>query len=42
MYRKDLEPGLRAWISAKAGECRREVADEIFDSGVPRKGRVHI
>ncbi|KAJ6479075.1 P-loop containing nucleoside triphosphate hydrolase protein [Mycena sanguinolenta] len=36
VYRKDVEEGLRDWIETKG--CRREVADEYFDSGVARKG----
>jgi superfamily II DNA helicase RecQ len=35
-YRKDVEEGLREWIETK--DCRRDVADEYFDSGVARQG----
>ncbi|KAH7924177.1 P-loop containing nucleoside triphosphate hydrolase protein, partial [Leucogyrophana mollusca] len=34
-YVKQVEDGLREWIETK--ECRRDVADEYFDSGIKRK-----
>ncbi|KAJ7440733.1 P-loop containing nucleoside triphosphate hydrolase protein [Mycena latifolia] len=40
VYRKDVEEGLRNWIETK--ECRRDVIDEYFDSGVARKGIIFI
>lgn len=33
-YVKAVDEPLRAWIETK--ECRREIADEYFDSGVKR------
>jgi superfamily II DNA helicase RecQ len=36
VYRKDVEEGLRDWIETE--NCRREVIDEYFDSGVAREG----
>jgi superfamily II DNA helicase RecQ len=37
VYRKDVEEALRAWIETE--DCRRDIADEYFDSGVARKGQ---
>lgn len=34
-YRKEVEEGLREWIETE--DCRREVAAEYFDDGLPRK-----
>ncbi|GLB41684.1 putative P-loop containing nucleoside triphosphate hydrolase protein [Lyophyllum shimeji] len=34
-YRKAIEDGLRQWIEAP--ECRRDIVDEYYDSGVERK-----
>lgn len=34
-YKKDIEDGLRAWIETKG--CRRDVADEYFDSVAERQ-----
>ncbi|KAI0708349.1 P-loop containing nucleoside triphosphate hydrolase protein [Earliella scabrosa] len=34
-YVKQLEPGLRLWIEAPPTRCRRDIADEYFDS--PRR-----
>jgi superfamily II DNA helicase RecQ len=34
-FRKAVEEGLRTWIEATG--CRREVADEYFNSGTARK-----
>lgn len=38
VYRKDVEEGLREWIETE--DCRREVADVYFDSGVARTGNI--
>ncbi|KAJ7835534.1 hypothetical protein B0H14DRAFT_2590171 [Mycena olivaceomarginata] len=35
VYRKDVEEALRAWIETE--DCRRDITDEYFDSGVARK-----
>ncbi|KAJ7281294.1 P-loop containing nucleoside triphosphate hydrolase protein [Mycena rebaudengoi] len=35
VYRKDVEEGLREWIETE--ECRRDVTDEYFDSGLARQ-----
>lgn len=31
-YVKQLEPGLRLWVSPPPGTCRRDIADEYFDN----------
>jgi hypothetical protein len=40
VFRKDVEEGLRSWIETE--DCRREVTDEYFDSGLARKGILFI
>ncbi|KAJ7785523.1 P-loop containing nucleoside triphosphate hydrolase protein [Mycena olivaceomarginata] len=35
-FKKAVETGLREWIETE--ECRRDVVDEYFDNGTPRKG----
>jgi len=42
VYMKDVEPSLRAWIEAEIDTCRRDVADEEFGSGVPRKCKLRF
>lgn len=37
-YRKEIEEGLRRWIETE--DCRREVANEYFDVGLIRKGKI--
>ncbi|KAH7910136.1 P-loop containing nucleoside triphosphate hydrolase protein [Hygrophoropsis aurantiaca] len=37
-YVKQIEDGLRQWIETEG--CRRDIADEYFDSGVQRKGEL--
>lgn len=39
-YRKEIHDGLRQWIEAI--ECRRDVVDEYYDSGVPRLGALNL
>ena len=39
-YRKEIHDGLRQWIEAI--ECRRDVVDEYYDSGVPRSGAPNL
>lgn len=36
-YRKEIHGGLRQWIEAT--ECRRDVVDVYYDSGVPRSSK---
>lgn len=39
-YQKEIHDGLRQWIEAI--ECRRDVVDEYYDSGMPRSGTPNL
>ena len=39
-YRKEIHNGLRQWIEAI--ECRRDVVDKYYNSGVRRSGALNL